>query len=57
MAKGEYCARHDQWFGDVLPCRLCDDEFRVAWAAEHLRAVTYEEWLKANAGQPSPERT
>lgn len=53
MAKGEYCVRHDRWFGNILPCKLCEKERHEAWAAEHLRTVTYEEWKQAHAANSS----
>lgn len=27
MARGEYCARHGRYFGNVVPCRDCENEY------------------------------
>lgn len=26
MARGEYCVKHDRYFGNVVPCALCAEE-------------------------------
>lgn len=42
MARGEWCARHDRYFGNVVPCEDCQRELRERTLDEQFRIVSHE---------------
>lgn len=45
-SRGEYCCVHDVYFAPRLGCAGCREETERRRVKDHLRLVTYEEWLK-----------
>jgi hypothetical protein len=45
VAKGYYCCEHDTYYGNLVPCRLCEERKAREEAKRKLKIVSLEEWL------------